>query len=82
MSGFVGWIHTCIRLTRADHLFASLAGHRAYLRRLIPLTEHYASDDEVSVIRDGVAFSLNRSDYMQWHVFANLPEHSWRVALR
>ncbi len=33
-----------------------------------------------SVIRDGVNFQLDLSDYMQWHVFANLSEESWKLA--
>lgn len=35
----------------------------------------------MTVYREGVRFHLDRSDYMQWHVYANLPDQSWRSAL-
>ena len=80
MRALVRLIHRAIRLTRLDRIVAFCSGRYGFLIRLVPLKGQYGRGDRVRVSRDGVLFSLDRSDYIQWHVFANIPEYSWRVA--
>ncbi|WOK05577.1 FkbM family methyltransferase [Imperialibacter roseus] len=34
------------------------------------------------VVRDGVRFLIDRSDYMQWHILVGLPDNSWKTAAK
>lgn len=67
-------------MARLDRIVAFCSGRYAFFIRFVPLKGHYRRGDRVRVFRDGVVFSLDRSDYIQWHIFANIPEYSWRVA--
>jgi FkbM family methyltransferase len=61
---------------------ANYAGHVPLFRKFVPEPFEYPSDTVKQVLRDGVIFDLNVSDYMQWFVFANLPDNAWRYALK
>ena len=80
MKALVRLIHRAVRLARLDRIVAFCSGRYAFFIRFVPLKGHYRRGDRVRVFRDGVVFSLDRSDYIQWHIFANIPEYSWRVA--
>ena len=80
MKALVRLIHRAVRLARLDRIVAFCSGRYAFFIRFVPLKGHYRRGDRVRVFRDGVVFSLYRSDYIQWHIFANIPEYSWRVA--
>jgi FkbM family methyltransferase len=49
---------------------------------LIPLNHHFRRNDQVVVTRDAVSFQLNRSDYMQWYLWADLVDENWRHCLK
>ena len=45
--------------------------------RFIPQNHHFSKNDQIEVVRDGVIFKVNRSDYMQWYLWANLVDHNF-----
>jgi FkbM family methyltransferase len=49
-------------------------------RKLLPLPEEYRRGHFLRIKRDGAFFKVDRSDYMQWHVYAGLPDASWQKA--
>ena len=50
--------------------------------RLIPLNHHFRRGDQTLVTRDSVRFQVDRSDYMQWYLWAELVEENWRHCLK
>lgn len=50
--------------------------------RLIPLNHQFRRGDQVQVTRNSVVFEVDRSDYMQWYIWADLVEENWRHCLK
>lgn len=73
-------IQTIVMCLRLEGLFYYFSRIVPIFTKFIPLPERYNKKSNAVVIRDMVKFSLNRSDYMQWHIYAGLPDHSWRAA--
>jgi FkbM family methyltransferase len=48
--------------------------------KLLPLPEEYRRGHFLTIKRDDVFFNVDRSDYMQWHIYAGLPDVSWKKA--
>lgn len=73
--------HRTVRRLRLEGPIVRWAHRHRSFTRLLPQPSDYPVDDAVLVERDGVCFRVNRSDYMQWSVFADLPDLSWRSAV-
>jgi len=65
-----------------DAVLAILPPSFGFLKKLIPHPSFYKKSDEVIIKRDNTSFNVNRSDWMQWHIYANLPDDSWKFALK
>ncbi len=52
------------------------------LKKFIPLHKSYAQQTIKKVKRDNTYFSLDISDYMQWHIWANLEDLSWKKGIK
>lgn len=73
-----------LRITRAlriESSIISLSRIVPFLQKLVPHPGFYKKKDEITVTRNSTKFSLNRSDWMQWHIYADLPDNSWKLAL-
>lgn len=73
-----------LRITRAlrmESSIISLSRIVPFLQKLVPHPGFYMKKDEITVTRNSTKFSLNRSDWMQWHIYADLPDNSWKLAL-
>jgi len=77
----VDFVHQIIRLVRFEPLFILLAKAHPVFTKFIPLPKDFPPDDQINILRDGARFCINRSDYMQWHIYVNLPDHSWKSAI-
>ncbi|MBV5302722.1 MAG: FkbM family methyltransferase [Chlorobium sp.] len=75
-------VHTYVQFFCLDDLIANNVKYYPFLRKLIPEPFEYGKNINKKVIRDNVAFDLNVSDYMQWYVYADLEDNSWRYALK
>lgn len=73
-------IHTIVMYLHLESLFYYFSRIVPIFTKFIPLPIRYNEKSNAVVIRDRVNFSLNRSDYMQWHIYAGLPDHSWKAA--
>jgi len=65
-----------------DNLFASLAASFSVLTKLVPHPTFYEKNDEVKVKRNSAFFQVNRSDWMQWSIYAQLEDHAWKYSLK
>ena len=73
-------IHSIVLYLRLEGLFYYFSRIAPIFTKFIPLPNRYHKKSDAVVIRDRVKFSLNRSDYMQWHIYAGLQDHSWKAA--
>jgi FkbM family methyltransferase len=68
-------------LLRLDTFFSYLGIRFPFFKKIIPLSHEYSSNEMRTVQRDGVNYRLDISDYMQWTLFADLPDFSWQYAM-
>ncbi|HAS46962.1 MAG TPA: hypothetical protein DCS93_41130 [Microscillaceae bacterium] len=80
MKAITSLTHSIVGGLRLENLFAFLGKDTPFFNKFIPHPSHYQSKPQRVVIRDRVKFDLDVSDYMQWHVFAHLPDYSWKKA--
>ena len=73
-------LHRLVKKFRLDDMLSG-RGSSFPLQKLIPLPSDYASCSYKLVIRDKANFLLDVSDYMQWFVYASIPDRSWIYAL-
>lgn len=66
-----------VRHTNLDDFIANYLHVIPYSWKLLPNNKEYTNDEFKRVKRNGANFELQVSDYMQWHVYANLPEPLW-----
>jgi len=81
MKFYTSLIHTIVKRTQTEVLFADLGKIMPFFLKFLPLSNEYALNEERVVKRDDTTFSLQLHDYMQWHVFARQPDMSWKIAL-
>lgn len=74
-------VHFVSRVIGLDRLFAFYSDRFNFLKKLVPIPCEYPLGTRFKVRRDKVVFDLFVCDYMQWFVFANLPDNGWRYAL-
>jgi FkbM family methyltransferase len=75
-------IHTIIRKMALDNFAAKHAEFIPFLRKFVPEPFEYEKNSIRRVIRNGVKYELLINDYMQWFIYANMPDNSWRYALK
>ena len=73
-------IHQLVRASKMDSVLVLAGIHLRILNKLVPLSNEYSVGEYRNVMRDGVLYRLDISDYVQWSVYANQPEHSWQYA--
>lgn len=81
MKWYTKFIHSFIKYIGIDIVLASSDNQSKFIKKLIPTHHEYPKNDKVVVKRNNSIFELNRSDYMQWFVFANLKDESWKFAV-
>lgn len=74
-------LHLIILKLGFDNIVATI-NKRLPIAKLVPLPADYSwlEISEKKVKRDSVTFILDPRDYMQWFVFANMKDYSWRYA--
>lgn len=74
------YTHRLVRCLGLDGLLALNPNLLPGLWKLLPTHTEYHSNKFSTVRRGDAKFYLQLSDYMQWHVYANLPEPLWEMA--
>ena len=77
MKGLTKVIHKIVNYLHLDDIVADSLGNIPYSWKLLPTNEEYTKDIIKKVKRDGVNFELQVRDYMQWHIYANMPDLLW-----
>lgn len=80
MKATTRWVHTLVRFLRLEPVIIPLTRPFPFLTKVLTLPEEYQPRRLQIIKRAGVRFKVDRSDYMQWHLYVNLPDLSWRVA--
>ena len=75
-------IHKIIKKLGLDNFAAKNAEFIPILRKFVPEPFEYQRNTIKQVTRNGVKYDLIVNDYMQWFIFANMPDNSWRYALK
>ena len=70
-------LHSLIQKTNTEEFFIQKADRNNFFYKFIPLHTSYTTPEKRTVKRDNSQFNLDISDYMQWHVWANLRDLSW-----
>src|ERR1039457_3945039 len=73
-------IHKVVSFTHTEFIFISLKEYFPFFIKFIPLPSNYNNAKPRIVLRDNVSFNLLLKDYMQWHVYADLIDISWKKA--
>ena len=64
-------IHEIVIFLFLEGFFIRLSQKKYFFIKLIPLHRSYKKGTIKKVKRDNTIFSLDISDYMQWHIWAN-----------
>jgi len=78
---YTRFIHRIILILRAEEFAVRLSVFFPKFRACIPLPSEYPVDSYRVVTRDKALFKLWLKDCMQWHLFADIPDIGWRLAL-
>jgi FkbM family methyltransferase len=65
---------------RLEPLFVFLSKQFPLFLKLVPLHTFYPAGTTRQTIRNEVLFDLDISDYMQWYLFIDGEDHSWKFA--
>ncbi len=74
-------IHSWTRALRLENAVISASKVLPSFIKFLPLPEEYDRTQTLTIRRAGANFIVNPSDYMQWHLYADLPDLSWQKAL-
>ena len=74
-------VHTLVKILRAEEVFVKLSRIHPAFRKFIPLPADYSKTSYRKILRDGTLFNVNLSDYMQWHLFADIPDNAVNLAI-
>lgn len=72
-------VHKIIRKISAEKFIIAASDQFLVFRKLLPLPSDYPYNDHIILNRNGINYELNRSDYMQWSIFANFKEPIYEV---
>ena len=83
MKHFTAFVQKIVLRLRLEPIFLLLSHLNSSFLKWIPNPRFYSSrNPSITVKRNGVYFQLDRSDYMQWHIYAKQPDESWKSTLR
>jgi len=71
-------LHTLVSFLGLEEIIIKKAKTNSFYTKLIPLNSFYSKGTYKTVIRNNSRFKLELSDYMQWYVWADLDDLSWR----
>lgn len=74
-------VHSIVRFFRIENLCISLGRKKSFFLKALPLSSEYECGTFVTIKRNDVFFKVDRADYMQWYLYADLPDISWKKAL-
>ena len=80
MKSYTRWAHRAVRMFHLEEVCIALGHVMPGFHKLLPLPEEYRNGHFLKIKRDGAFFKVDRSDYMQWYVYAGLPDASWQIA--
>src|SRR6267142_1895223 len=80
MKFYTRWAHRVVQLLQLEDICIAMGRIMPNMIKLLPLPEEYSRGHFLTVKRDGTFFRMDRSDYMQWHFYAGLPDVSWKKA--
>ncbi|MFN8416980.1 MAG: FkbM family methyltransferase [Cytophagaceae bacterium] len=80
MKALTSLAHKFTLFFKAEEIIVKAQKYIPVLYKLMPLPSEYKPNQEMTVKRNGVNFTLQLTDYMQWHVFADKPDISWQKA--
>lgn len=69
-------IHSIVRMLKLESFFYLLSALSKVFLKFIPTPDLYNINDNVVVNRSGLTFKIDRSDYMQWSVYADETDRS------
>lgn len=81
MKTYTKIFHRIVKVIHVEWLFASLTRLNSIFQKFIPLPAEYSRDDSRLITRNSTRFNVNLSDYMQWCLFANIPDNTWKLAI-
>lgn len=80
MKSYTSLIHHIVYWLRLSPLFCVLGQSYPFFLKFIPPPSYFKKGVFQRVKRNHTFFSLDLSDYMQWHIFASQPDDSWEKA--
>jgi len=80
MKFFTRWTHRAVQALHLENACIALSNLMPGFIKLLPLPEEYSPGHFLTIRRDGTFFKVDRSDYMQWHIYSGLPDVSWKKA--
>lgn len=82
MSKLSDTVHKSIRCLGLSGFPVWMARYSDLAIPFIPQNRHFSTNDLIVIERDKARFAVNRSDYMQWHLWSNLVEDNWKHCSR
>ena len=74
------WAHRVVQVLQLENVCIAMSALIPAFIKLLPVPEEYSRGHFLKIKRDGAYFMVDRSDYMQWHLYAGLPDVSWSKA--
>jgi len=72
--------HAVVKTLHLEEIVIKISGKKDLFTKLIPLHSSYKENTIRTVVRNKTNFTLDISDYMQWYIWANLEDLSWKKA--
>jgi FkbM family methyltransferase len=73
-------VHKTVKSLRLEDFFAWAGGYVDFFYKFIPLPADYQSNELRIIIRSGVRFCIDMSDYMQWTIFISRLDSPWKFS--
>ena len=80
MKFYTRWVHRVVQAAQLENICIALSTLMPAFVKLLPLPEEYSRGHFLTIKRDSTFFTVDRSDYMQWHIYSGLPDVSWKKA--
>ena len=80
MKFFTRWTHRAVQALQLENACIVFSNLMPGFIKLLPLPEEYSRGHFLTIRRDGTFFKVDRSDYVQWHIYSGLPDISWKKA--
>ena len=80
MKRYTCLLHSFVRFFNLEYSCFRLSYYWSFFIKAIPLPQEYNRGEFLKIKRDETFFNVDRSDYMQWHIYSGLPDISWKKA--